>query len=651
MRLLPSSKTPNAGRSNLIKTLLFLVASLVASVAHSDDLPNPEMSPDVIELPAIEVYGDYEPQVPKAQSVRVEEISSTAEIEAPQGPVASVARLPAVQILSQGGPAQGATAAIRGTDPSGTLATLDDVPLNSPFMGGADLSTLALMAIDGLELERGGRSAAHGTDAVGGVITAKTRDPLFDPGSQASLMVGSWNTVRLKASHAHLWDAGPHDVAALVGGGFILSGGTFNFMDTNGALRRRENNGTLGFNVISKLGILLASDHRIDVLVEGGQMFRDIAGLEQFPSTTAKQQDTRVVTKLAWEGPKLYGDRGVTKAAFYYRRLGFAYQDSAPPSGPAIETLLISHGIGANFDTAGRLHPWIVLGGGLSTSYDKGFSTRLGSPSKQPSRTTVAGNVNSLIGPPSELFQINLNFRLEWDQGFGVRPIPALGIYGDPVKFLRLFGNISRGFRLPTLEELYFDAGYVRGNPDLIPEDALTWDAGVEFGHNEPWGFTATYFENYIKNLIMFLPRSAFLVRAENSQSATIRGVELQGRWNWRWFNIVGSYTFLHGKFNTTKTKMPQRPAHVVSGQVQVKLGPVLLSAMPSWQSFVYLDRFESLSEEDRFCLDARFQLEIKSDLYFAVEGLNLTNKLDAVDYLQRPLPGRSIFLTMRYGK
>ena len=60
----------------------------------------------------------------------------------------------------------------------------------------------------------------------------------------------------------------------------------------------------------------------------------------------------------------------------------------------------------------------------------------------------------------------------------------------------------------------------------------------------------------------------------------------------------------------------------VVSGQVQVKLGPVLLSAMPSWQSFVYLDRFESLSEEDRFCLDARFQLEIKSDLYFAVEGL-----------------------------
>jgi outer membrane receptor protein involved in Fe transport len=149
----------------------------------------------------------------------------------------------------------------------------------------------------------------------------------------------------------------------------------------------------------------------------------------------------------------------------------------------------------------------------------------------------------------------------------------------------------------------------------------------------------------------MFLPRSAFLVRAENSQSATIRGVELQGRWNWRWFNIVGSYTFLHGKFNTTKTKMPQRPAHVVSGQVQVKLGPVLLSAMPSWQSFVYLDRFESLSEEGRFRLDARFQLEIKSNLYFAVEGLNLTNKLDAVDYLQRPLPGRSIFLTMRYGK
>lgn len=622
---------------------LFLIAALSAPGASA-------RAQEAVVVPSIEVVGDPDPTPDRTapRSVRGDRVSEPAVLEAPDGPAAAVARLPSVQVLSVGGPGQAAVVAVRGTDPSATLTTLDGVPLNSPFLGGADLSALALVPLDTLDVVRGGRSASHGTDAVGGVVAARTLDPLDGPDTRASLTAGSFSTVRLKASHAHVWEVGPHDVGMLVGGGLMASDGAFEFVDTNGIRRVRDHSATLGFQGMGRVAARLAGGHRIDGMVEGALGRRQIAGLEQYPSTTARQQDTRVVTRVAWEGPRLFGDSGWTRASAFYRRLGFAYQDSAPPSGPPTATTLIAHGVGVDAATEGRLHPWVALGAGMDAGHDLGEARRLGARPGAPSRTTVSGRIRGRFGPPSDRFETTLDLRVGWDQGFGVRAIPALGVRYDPWGPLRLFANVSRGFRLPTLEELHFDAGFVQGNPNLAPEDALTWDAGVELGHGRPWGVTATYFENRVRNLILFLPRSAFLVRAENSGGAVVRGVELQARWSWRWFDLRAAYTFLDARFGDTGLRMPQRPAHEVQGTASVRLGPVGISAMPGWRSGVFLDRFESLSEEARFRLDARLDWAFSSLLSLSVDAMNLTDKRDGVDHLQRPLPGRSVFLTIR---
>ena len=206
-------------------------------------------------------------------------------------------RSSSVQVLSLGGPGQAATVAIRGTDPAATLATLDGVPLNSPFMGGADLAGLSLVTLDALDVSRGARSASHGTDAVGGVVAARTPDPLLGPDTRASLALGSFTTARLKASHAHTWFVGPHDIGMLVGGGLLATDGSFPFTDTNGIDRVRDHNGALAFEGLARVAVRIAGVHRVDLLAEGAWDRREIGGLEQYPSTTAQQRTTRAVVR------------------------------------------------------------------------------------------------------------------------------------------------------------------------------------------------------------------------------------------------------------------------------------------------------------------------------------------------------------------
>ncbi len=230
---------------------------------------------EVIEVPPIEVTATAPPKAEAPASARTDRVVEPSELDAPQGPTTPLARLPSVQVLSAGGPGQPATVAIRGSDPSATLATMDGVPLNSPYMGGADLSGLSLVTLDSLDLVRGARSASHGTDAVGGLVAARTPDPLDGTRTRAVLTLGSFLTGRLKASHAHAWEAGRNEAGFLVAAGAQGSEGTFPFTDTNGRRRERGHNGSYGFEGLARAAGRFGGKQRVDLTVEGAWDMHD----------------------------------------------------------------------------------------------------------------------------------------------------------------------------------------------------------------------------------------------------------------------------------------------------------------------------------------------------------------------------------------
>lgn len=635
--------TPEPRQGKLVTATLFPPGNgvavtcfllLLAAVAAADP------APPSVTVPPVEVVGAPDAAAESTPATRVDDPS---DLEAPGGPARALDRTPAAQVRQSGGPGQPVRLSVRGSDPQGTLTVLEDVPLNSPFLGGADLAGLSLLPLDSLEVRRGAASARHGSDAVGGVLRASLPDPLAPPLLRASLLAGSFGTVRLKAAAGGT--TGP--VGGLLSVGLLSSAGSFPFRDVNGAARTRGHAASLAAEGLARGGWEPAPGHRLDLLVEGAREDREVPGLEQYPSTTARATDDRFVLRLSWDGPRPFGRRGSSGATAWVRRLGFAFADRSPPLGPAVDTRLVAWGVGA--EARAEAAPWelVAFRGAVSATWDAGDVRRLSQGAYRPRRTAVAGRAGVVAGRPGGWWGVEADVRAEWDAGFGVRALPRAGAWVRPWGPFKLAATVGRAFRLPTLEELYFDAGFVQGNPALQPEDALSWDVGAE-ASGPAWAVRAAYFENRVRNVILFVPRSAFLVRADNSGTAVVRGVEASAEGRWRWLFGRAAYTWMRTRAADTGRALPARPEHRVSGEAGVEVGPVRIGVMPSWQSAFWLDRYEGLSEGARFRLDARLEVRAGRSVTLALEGQNLTDDRTAVDDLQSPLPGLAVYGQVR---
>jgi iron complex outermembrane receptor protein len=113
-------------------------------------------------------------------------------------------RTPGVRVRRFGGLGTFSTASVRGSKPEQVLVLLDGVRLNSNRTGTVDLSAIPLREIDRIEIVRGGGSARHGSQAVGGVIAMTTRSAV-EPGTQAdaALSYGRYETLGLDAGISH----------------------------------------------------------------------------------------------------------------------------------------------------------------------------------------------------------------------------------------------------------------------------------------------------------------------------------------------------------------------------------------------------------------------------------------------------------------
>ncbi|MCJ8148364.1 TonB-dependent hemoglobin/transferrin/lactoferrin family receptor [Shinella sedimenti] len=142
---------------------------------------------------------------------------------------------------------------------------------------------------------------------------------------------------------------------------------------------------------------------------------------------------------------------------------------------------------------------------------------------------------------------------------FGISP--KLRLAWQATEELELFTQYARGFRAPSVTELYQNYGapgsYARlGNPNLDTETSNGFEAGARY-ESDDYTLSATVFNNYYRNFIDTVviapPGGDYPVGGitgyENRNKVRIYGVELGGEWrfheNWRTW---GSVAWSHGK-------------------------------------------------------------------------------------------------------
>lgn len=109
--------------------------------------------------------------------------------------------------------------------------------------------------------------------------------------------------------------------------------------------------------------------------------------------------------------------------------------------------------------------------------------------------------------------------------------------------------SASRAFRLPNYTDLYYSDPANRGNSLLKPEEAMNYEAGLDWYVSNRWRASGTVFHRREKNDIDYVRRSvADVWQATNFQRLRFTGLELLiDRKLTRSQDVAVSYTALHG--------------------------------------------------------------------------------------------------------
>jgi iron complex outermembrane receptor protein len=135
---------------------------------------------------------------------------------------------------------------------------------------------------------------------------------------------------------------------------------------------------------------------------------------------------------------------------------------------------------------------------------------------------------------------------------------PKLAFLFRPWEWMSWRASVGTAFRAPNIYELYrtwrsSTGTLYKSNPDLNPETTLSWEIGTTLKPFKGTAFTATYFENYVNDLIYRTADPADPTGKtsifQNAAKATIRGVELEiNQKLWSWLEVFGNTTLLDAR-------------------------------------------------------------------------------------------------------
>lgn len=211
--------------------------------------------------------------------------------------------------------------------------------------------------------------------------------------------------------------------------------------------------------------------------------------------------------------------------------------------------------------------------------------TRLSGSTTGLNKKISAKDVDSYAGYIEDLWQVNdkllliPSVRLEHNSQFGSEATPKIGATYNINNHWRFKANYGKGYKVPTLSELYMVMNramgvatvHVEGNPNLQPEKTYSYDFSIEADKGANFG-KLTYFNNKVSNLIdteSTQSDNEYWSKYINVGKAQINGVELEiGRHlNDRW-TIKATHNYLDAVNKITGNRLNNRAQNTTTFQL-----------------------------------------------------------------------------------
>jgi vitamin B12 transporter len=419
-----------------------------------------------------------------------------------------------------------ATSSFRGGSASHTAVLWNGFNINSPMYGQFDLALIPGSFMNKVTIQYGGTSALWGSGAVGGAIHLNN-DVQLGKGITiaAGTSVGSFNNylqnLRIEISKKR-WASSVK---------LFNNTAQNNFPFYNTALL--NSNKEIQTNAqLKQYGLLTENYFQINARQKINLCFwyqfsdRNIPPIMLQTVNKSNQKDESYRITSEWQRT---GDRITYLARMALFNEGLIYTDSAS----SIRSLSNSQTFISEAESKIRLHKDHLINIGVNNTYTRATSynaipkPEFNGYKGEPSQNRFAVFASYKFNLPDNKFRSTLSVRQELIHNAIIPFTYSWGNEYDIFKWLSAKSNISKVYRLPTFNDLYWFPG---GNPKLLPESGFCEEGGLLIKLISPnaginFSFEPTVFNRNMDNWIIWLPGATY-PKPENIMNVWSRGME-----------------------------------------------------------------------------------------------------------------------------
>lgn len=416
------------------------------------------------------------------------------------------------------GPGGLASPSFRGTGSSHTSVLWNGINLISPLSGQLDLSLVPAGLFDDVSIQTGGSTSLSGNGSIGANIHLNN-NLNFNEGFRASASsnLGSFGN--------HYYNAGLRISNKTFGSSTKIfrneSGNDFKFTNNNifpAEIQRREHSAFHQQGIIQQLHWQTTKQGILSL------RFWYQKSRYEIPNAT-----TIIRVSQALEENEFYravAGWNYSKENFELNYQGAFIRQSLDYSDPLTDQESLNtynstiHNIEGNISFKNESQ----LTSGVHYTWEQGEVDDFGQNSPVRNRVALFG---AFKFDYFKKWKFAFSLREELVNGRTTPLAPTISAKYTVNHSIEVFTNLSRNYRIPTFNALYWKGSGAQGNPDLKPELSLGGEAGASFT-NSVTTFKAVLFSNHVDNWILWNPESSQTWMPRNIKRVWARGVESQ---------------------------------------------------------------------------------------------------------------------------
>jgi vitamin B12 transporter len=483
--------------------------------------------PDTVHLAKATVTGTRAKEF--ASGIKVQMVDSATLARYSSATLGDLLRNETPIFIKSYGQGSLATTSFRGGSAGQTAILWNGFNIGSAMNGQLDLSLVPMQVADRVSVQYGGTSALWGSGAMGGTVlldnvAAFSRGLDVDAGAS----IGSFGDQRQDAGIAYStarWASSIKFFNASARNDFSYAN-----TEVRGAPRQNQRNADLQqFGLLAENYFRINDRQHINLRIWYQNSERGIPPTLVQENSTARQQDEtwRMTTEWQRTGETVQWN---VRAGYFDEQLDWFAFSNAPGEFSHSQNLI------TEAEMKLKLKPGHAINAGINNTFAQAISA--GYPDR-PQQDRIALFASYQLNSKDGNSRNTFSARQEWMAGKAVPFTVSLGSDYDLSKTLTAKANVSKVYRVPTFNDLYWNPG---GNPALLPESGYSGDIGLAAKWKPVRSkmvlsgeFTA--FGRNVDNWIIWLPGPAYW-SPKNIANVWSRGLEARGEVRTRVGNV-----------------------------------------------------------------------------------------------------------------